>query len=119
MEDYTNAVRRSGLTAEFPYLDNSADFYWTPPGYRNCISYDSVAAILNQNAKNFLVIDNSIDTIKITPLNKEYAVYAARLTSRVTDISQKTTTLSLVETGVLVKRKDGWKLLNGQTSILN
>lgn len=119
LDNYCTAVRRSGLTAEFQYLDNSSEFYWTPPGYTLAISYDSVAAILNQNARNFESVDNSFDTLKISPLTKEYATYTGRLISRMTDTLGQTTTFSLVETGVLIKREDGWKLLSGQTSILN
>lgn len=119
LDNYCNAIKKSGLTAEFQYLDNSAEFYWTPPGYTMAISYDSVAVILNRNARNFKSVDNSFDTLRVTPLNKECATYTGRLTSRMTDTLGQTTTFSLVETGVLIKREDGWKLLGGQTSILN
>jgi SnoaL-like domain len=119
LDNYYNDIRKSGLTAEFQYLDNSSEFYWAPPGYNISISYDSVATILNQNAQNYKSVDNSFDTLRITPLSKEYATYTGRLTSRMTDTTGRTTTISLVETGVLIKREDGWKLLNGQTSILN
>jgi hypothetical protein len=119
LDNYYHDIRKSGLTAEFQYLDNSSEFYWTPPGYTISISYDSVATILNQNAQNYESVDNSFDTLRISPLSKEYATYTGRLTSRMTDTSGRTTTFSLVETGVLIKREDGWKLLHGQTSILN
>src|SRR5688572_16291641 len=81
LDNYYNDIRKSGLTAEFQYLDNSSEFYWTPPGYTIPISYDSVATILNQNAQNYISVDNSFDTLKITPLSKEYATYTGRLTS--------------------------------------
>jgi hypothetical protein len=118
LDNYCKDIRKSGLTAEFQYLDHSSEFYWTPPGYNISISYDSVAAILNQNALNYKSVDNSFDTLRITPLSEEYATYTGRLTSSTTDASGKTMTFSLVESGVLIKRQDGWKLLNGQTSIL-
>ena len=119
LDNYYNDIRKSGLTAEFKYLDNSSEFFWVPPGYSCSISYDSVTAILKQNAPKYKFIDNSFDTLRIIPLNKELATYTGRLHSTMTDTSDKTMTFSLVETGVLIKRQEGWKLLSGQTSILN
>jgi hypothetical protein len=40
------------------------------------------------------------------------------LHSVVTDTSGKTSHHVLVETGTLIKRKGGWKLLNGQTNLV-
>ncbi|MBK7009746.1 MAG: nuclear transport factor 2 family protein [Saprospiraceae bacterium] len=116
--NYYTDIRKSGLTAEFKYLDNSSDFFWVPPGYSGFISYDSVATVLKQNAPKYISIDNSFDTLRIIPLSKELATYTGRLNSTMTDTSGKIMTFSLVETGVLIKRQDGWKLLSGQTSIL-
>jgi hypothetical protein len=118
LESYHKDVRRSGLKAEFDYLDNSDHFSWTPPGYTFSIPYDSVATILNQDAEKYTSIDNSFDTLRITPLSEEYASYTGRLSSRITDTSGFTAVVSLVETGLMIKRPDGWKLLNGHTSIL-
>jgi len=119
MNNYYKDIRTSGLTAEFKYLDNSSDFFWVPPGYSSAISYDSVAAILKQSAPLYKSIDNSFDTLRIIPLSKELAAYTARLNSIMTDTTGKISKFSLVETGLLIKRQDGWKLLNGQTSILD
>src|SRR5688572_31858927 len=68
LTNYYNDIRKEGLRAEFRYLDNSKEFFWVPPGYSSPISYDSVAAILNQNAPLFKSIDNSFDTLRIIPL---------------------------------------------------
>jgi hypothetical protein len=119
LDNYYKDIRKSGLTAEFKYLDNSSEFFWVPPGYSSSISYDSVTIVLKQNAPKYKLIENSFDTLLIIPLSKELATYTGRLNSTMTDTSDKTMTFSLVETGVLIKRKDGWKLLSGQTSILN
>jgi hypothetical protein len=118
LKDYYDDIRKSGLTAEFKYLDNSADFFWVPPGYSSAISYDSVASVINQNATLYKSVDNSIETLKVVPLTKELATYTARINSTMTDPADKTTKFSLVETGVLIKRQDGWKLLNGQTAVV-
>ncbi len=75
LNNYYNDIRKSGLTAEFKYLDNSSDFFWVPPGYSSSISYDSVTTVLKQNAPKYKFIDNSFDTLRIVPLNKELATY--------------------------------------------
>jgi hypothetical protein len=119
LNNYYNDIRKSGLTAEFKYLDNSSDFFWVPPGHSSSISYDSVTTILKQNAPKYKSIDNSFDTLGIIPLSKELATYTGRINSTMTDTAGKTMTLELLETGILIKRREGWKLLSGQTSILN
>lgn len=119
LSNYYDDIRKSGLTAEFKYLDHSTDFFWVPPGYSSCISYDSVVQVLEENAPKFKYIDNSFDTLRIVPLSKEIATYTGRLHSMMTDSNGKVMTFQLVETGVLIKRKDGWKLLSGQTNIVN
>jgi SnoaL-like domain len=119
LDDYYSDIGKAGLTAEFQYLDNTSDFLWVPPGYPGSISYDSVATVLKHNAPKFRSVNNFFDTLRIIPLSEEYATYTGRLNSTMTDTTGKTITFSLVETGVLIKRKDGWKLLNGQTSVLN
>jgi hypothetical protein len=116
LNNYYRDVKTSGLTAEFKYLDNSSDFFWVPPGYSTAISIDSVVSVLKQNAPLFKTINNSFDTLSIIPLSAEFATYTARISSVMTDTTSKMSSLSLIETGVLIKRTDGWKLLCGQTS---
>lgn len=119
LNNYYNNIRKSGLMAEFKYLDNSPDFYWVPPGYSSSISYDSVAVILKQTAPKYKYIDNSFDKLQIIALDNEIATYTGQLKSIMTDTAGKEMTFSMVETGVLIKRQDGWKLLSGQTTVLN
>jgi hypothetical protein len=119
MNAYYDDIRNEGLLAEFKYLDSTDDFYWVPPGYDSAISYDSVATVLKQNAGAYREIDNNWDVLEIVPLSKDSASYSGKLRSRMTDTSGKTVTISLLESGMVIKRKDGWKLLCGQTSIVN
>jgi hypothetical protein len=119
MSLYNKDVSAGGLTAEFKYLDSSADFFWVPPGYSSAISYDSVATILRQNAPQFISVNNTLDFLKVIPIKKRFAAYTARINSVMKDTSGKTTRYSLIETGIFIKRKDGWKLLSGQTSIIH
>ena len=118
MNNYYNDIKSSGLVAEFKYLDSSKDFSWSPPGYSMSISYDSVAHILRSNAAGFKSILNTWETLEILPLSKELATYSSRINSRVTDTSGMITNTILLETGTVIKRKGGWKLLSGQTKIL-
>jgi hypothetical protein len=67
----------------------------------------------------FVSIDNSFDSLRIILLSLNLATYSGRLKSKMIDTTSKNMNFSLVETGVILKRADGWKLLHGQTSILN
>jgi len=118
LSNYFSDIRKSGLNAEFAYLDSSSSFFWVPPGYSVALSYDSVASILRKRAPEFRSIDNSFEELKIIPLSREMASYTGRLRSVMTDTAGQTRTFLLVETGVVIKRGNNWKLLNGQTSLL-
>ena len=76
LKEYHAAIEKDGLTAEFQYLDHSADFFWVPPGYTSALTYDSVRTILTQNAKGFSAITFEWDTLQIFPLSEEIANYS-------------------------------------------
>jgi hypothetical protein len=119
LDSYYEDIKREGLTAEFKYLDQSPEFFWVPPGYTSALSYDSIEHILKQNLSKFKSVDNSFDTLRIIPLSGELATYTAQIHSTVTDTFNKISTYSLIETGVVIKRKTGWKLLSRQTSLVS
>ena len=52
------------------------------------------------------------------PLSADYATFSGKLTSTSVDTAGQATTVTLLETGVVVKREHGWKLLRGQTVML-
>src|SRR5262249_38223072 len=118
LEQYYADVRKDGLMAEFRYLDSSREFFWVPPGYASPLSYDSVKTILKQNAGLFRLIDNSFESLAVMPLSREAAVYTGRLRSLSIDTSGTRQISLLMETGFLQKRKEGWKLVGGQTNFL-
>ncbi len=118
-KNYFAAVRRGGLTAELDYLDDSGDFFWVPPGYDQPISYNSVVAVLNSSAERYRLIENIMDSLHVVPLSPDLASYSARIRSTMRDTSGQTTTLHLVESGIVVRRNETWKLLNGQTAVIN
>ena len=118
LNNYFADVRKEGLLGEFKYLDSSTDFFWVPPGYSSPISYDSVASILRKYQTSYTAIENSWESLIITPLTNELASYSGRIHSITTETSGARKDITLVETGLVIRRHDGWKLLNGQTSVI-
>ncbi len=116
---YYSDIKKSGLSAEHKYFDSSSAFFWVPPGYTNAISYDDFTTILKENAPTSKSIDNAIVSLKIIPLSKELASYYARINSTMIDTTGKAETYNLIESGIWIKRNDRWKLLSGQTAVLN
>jgi len=117
-DNYHNDIKQEGLTAEFKYLDQSPDFFWVPPGYKTALSYDSVRSILNNNAILFRDIEFSWDTLQVFPLTKEIANYSGIVEGSMTDTSGLVTSVLIIESGTVVRRSDGWKLLSGQSAVL-
>ena len=118
IRNYYADVRANGLLAETNYLDSSEHFFWVPPGYSSAISYDSVLGVLKQKAVMFRSIDNRLDTLRVVPLSLDLATYSARIHSRMVDTSGGESAFTLMETGLFIRREQGWKLFSGQTAIL-
>ncbi|MFM2284695.1 MAG: hypothetical protein RLZZ543_192 [Bacteroidota bacterium] len=115
---YFDAIKEKGLLAEFVYLDSSDDFYWCPPGSTMALDYDSIASVLNSSANRYRTIDNSWEHLRITMIGEHHASYNGILKSHVVDTSGFSSQLRLIETGILIHRTDGWKLLSGQTAVI-
>jgi hypothetical protein len=62
---------------------------------------------------------NKFDSLVIKPLSLEIATYTGLIKSMTIDKNGTVMSFSLMETGVVIKRKSGWKLLSGQTSMIN
>ena len=118
-ENYHAEIKVGGLTTEFAYLDSSADFFWVPPGYNAALSYDSVRTILESNAKLFEAVEFSWDTLQVFPLSNDIATYAGIVNGVMTDTSGTIQRMRLIESGTLIKRKNRWKLLSGQSAVLS
>src|SRR5439155_15807893 len=118
IDNYYNDIRKEGLLAEFKYLDSSGQFFWVPPGYLNYAGYDSIAAAIRRNAAFIKWIDNGYDSLLIIPLTSEHAKFAMRTRSTIVNSAGDSSRIHFIESGVMVKRKDGWKFLSGQTSLL-
>ncbi len=111
-------IKQFGFPAEMNYLDTSKDFFWLPPGYVTPINFDTVFQILGRNSMIYSSVDNSFDSLFVRPINSELASYYARIHSVMKKISGETLEVRMNEVGTMIKRKDGWKLLNGHTVIL-
>lgn len=118
IDNYYNDLRIGGLLAELKYLDSSTQFFWVPPGYLNYAGYDSITAAIRKNAALLKSVDNRYDSLLIIPLTEGYANFVMRTVSTTVDTAGDTTKMAFIESGVMVKRKEGWKFLSGQTSIL-
>ncbi|MDH3708924.1 MAG: nuclear transport factor 2 family protein [Cyclobacteriaceae bacterium] len=116
LHQYHQAIEEGGLETEFDYLDDSDDFFWVPPGFKSALDYDSVAIILRANDKSIEKIVLTWDSLHVTPLRSDLAQYYGTINSSVIDTAQMTTESLLIETGLIIKRADGWKLLSGQSA---
>jgi hypothetical protein len=117
-DNYHNDIEAEGLTAEFKYLDNSDDFFWVPPGYNSTLSYDSVRLILEKNAVAFTEIKFSWETLIVLPLTDQIATYSGIVTGAMRDTAGVESPVRIIESGTVIKRNDGWKLLCGQSASL-
>lgn len=118
IDNYYSDIRKEGLLAEFKYLDSSSQFFWVPPGYSNYAGYDSIAKAIRNNASSIKSIDNRYDSLLIVPLTNDYAQFVVRRVSTSITTNGDTSRVAFIESGVMVKRKSGWKFLSGQTSLL-
>ncbi len=116
---YHSDIREDGLLAEFNYLDKSDDFFWVPPGYNSALSYDSVETILRMNAQALSSVEFSWDTLNIYPLSNEIATYSGIVSGVMIDTAGNELRMSIIESGTLIKRNSGWKLLSGQSAVVD
>jgi len=117
-DNYHNDIKKDGLTSEFKYLDHSDDFFWVPPGYKSALSYDSVKNILEINARYQKSIEFSWDTLQVFPLSPKIANYSGIVNGTIVDNSGTKSSITIIESGTVIKRLNGWKILNGQSAIL-
>ena len=62
-------------------------------------------------------IDNKFESLTIEAISLDSAMYSGKIRSIITDTTNNPITMYLNEKGKLIKRKDGWKLLSGETSL--
>ena len=117
-DDYHSAIEANGLTAEFGFLDSSDDFYWVPPGFTSPLGFAEVKGILEKNAGRFRSVKFHWTALKVYPLTADIATYTGILGGEMVDTSGQESTVSAIESGTVVRRESGWKLLCGQSRSL-
>lgn len=119
LHHYHEAMERDGLLAEFEFLDDSPEFFWIPPGYMSALDYDSVKTILENNAPAISSIQIKWENLEVNALTSETATFHGVVISAMTDTSGQVNSARMLESGTLIRRTDGWKLLSGQTRLLS
>jgi len=115
-DNFFNDINKEGFEAEFRYLDSTDDFFWVIPGSDQAIDYDSVYTILKQSAPDFDQIKFHWDQLNIYPLSSSIASYTGIVGGSMHQISTDSLwKIGLIESGVFIKRDDGWKFLCGQS----
>jgi len=118
LHSYHQSIKEFGLIGEFEYLDHSAEFFWVPPGYQTALTYDSVESILKQSAKGFKSAEFSWDTLRLSVLSPSIVNYTGIVSGTMIDTSDVVTEVSIIESGTIIKRPNGWKLLSGQSATI-
>jgi hypothetical protein len=119
LHQYHSDIEKYGLTGEFKYLDQSSDFFWIPPGFETVLNYDTVRNILEVSAPKYRSVSFQWDTLEVHPLSNDIATFSGIVTGIMTDTSGAKVKTSMIESGSLIRRSDGWKLLCGQSAIIN
>ncbi|MEM9719940.1 MAG: nuclear transport factor 2 family protein, partial [Bacteroidota bacterium] len=115
LDAYFTDIQQSGLTAEFAYLDSTEDFFWVPPGYDSALDYDSVRTILEYNASSLQEISYAWNDLQIHPLSRDIATYTGIVLGEISDTSGMKSNVHMLESGTVIRRDDGWKILCGQS----
>ncbi len=117
--DYHADIAKEGLKAELRYLDSAENFFWVPPGYSTALDYDSVRTIIIAGAPLFPMINLHWDTLRLFPLSKNIVNYTGIVSGSMQDTSGKVVNVSLIESGIAIRRISGWKILSGQTATID
>ena len=118
LHNYHEDMTNEGLLSEFKYLDNSDEFFWVPPGYLSSINYDSVRIVIEGAVPGLSSVRYSWTTLDIYPLHNDIASFTGIVSGSIVDTAGIQTDVTLIESGTVIRRGDGWKLLNGQSRFL-
>lgn len=115
LHDYHEAMNKDGLMAEVHYLDSSEQFFWVPPGEVTKMNYDKVMEVLAQASQDDRFMRFSWRDLYVDALSDDVAVYSGTVQFESINEHGDQYFSYILETGTLVKRFDGWKLLCGQS----
>jgi hypothetical protein len=77
-----------------------------------------VRTILSTAAPAFKEVEFHWDTLTIFPLAPDIATYQGLVVGSMTDTANTIFPVRILESGTVIKRVDGWKLLSGQSRSL-
>jgi hypothetical protein len=118
LENYHNDMTKEGLLSEFKYLNDSDDFFWVPPGYASSINYDSVRNVIESAVPGLSSVSYSWSSLDVYPLHNDIASFTGIVSGSIVDTAGVQTNVTLIESGTVIRRESGWKLLNGQSRFL-
>lgn len=119
LNTYHDAMNQYGLKTEFEFIDSTSHFFWIPPGYASALSFDSVKKVLIQTDETIRSIRLKWKNLKIESQESNWANFHGVVEGQIVDTSGLIIIINQIESGVLIKRKDGWKILSGQTTALD
>jgi hypothetical protein len=96
-------------------LDTTDAFFWIPPEFDKALNYNEVKRILLENVPSTEGIQFKWEKLEVFPLKENVATYHGIVLSSMPIDSAKMHQSRILESGTLIKRKDGWKLLSGQS----
>lgn len=115
---YHDAMNEGGILTEFDYLDDSEEFFWVPPGYESALNYDAIRVILEANAPLYTSITVEWETLEVLPLSPDIASFHGIVSGIWEDSTGHKMDMRILESGTTILRSDGWKLLSGQSRVL-
>ncbi|TXG34763.1 hypothetical protein [Seonamhaeicola maritimus] len=113
--EYHDDLIENGIKDIIKYLDESRDFFWLLSGNSSSSDYKTVSSLLLSHHPLVKYLEFDWNPLHIHPLTKNIAVYTGVVEGVQLDTSNIKSSFKVVESGTLVKRKDGWKFLSGQS----
>ena len=110
-------LRTHNAPAVVGHLDSSDAFFWVFPPDTAVVSRASLAAALRAELEANPSIESRWLRIRVEPLTATVAAYSGVFEQMATDTEGKTVRTLGIESAVVVLRDDGWKFLNGQTTL--
>ena len=110
--DYNN----KNIDAVVRSLDDSPKFFWVFPPETTHLSRDKLVSSLTLEIESALFLEAAWDEIIVEPLASDFAYCKGVFNVVITDSLKNEKKFIGIESAVVVKRKDGWKFLMGQTS---
>lgn len=110
-------LRTHNADAAISRLDDSDAFYWVFPPDTAHVSRAAVAAQIRADLQANPSIEVRWLQMRVEPVTSTAAVYSGVFESVSTDPAGATVTVRGTEHAVVILRDDGWKFMNGQTTL--